>query len=373
VWPGGSDDLADSYCGRVLSGDVPSLISDAASEPGVADIAATWELPIGAHLSVPITTPDGRVYGTMCCFSRLANPALSRRDVEVLRIFAEVVGAHLEPLAARHAAQVIAREAVSRVLDEGGPGLALQPIVSLRDGGVAGYEALARFPTEGGGTEEWFRAAAVGGLGTALESAAVHAAVKLLPQISASCYLAVNVSAGALLQSASIEALLTGPHASRLVVELTEHQRIEQPARLDAVLGRLRAQGARIAVDDAGSGYAGLERVLSLRPEVLKLDRTLVNGVAGHPGQQAMCAAMVGFTRRVGADLVAEGVESGDDLLALRDLGVGHAQGYLLGRPRIPQPSRIDGSSDIDPTPAETAARAVLCQHQSPPSADRPQ
>lgn len=129
------------------------------------------------------------------------------------------------------------------------------------------------------------------------------------------------------------------------MLELTEHHRIEGQQQLNAALDRVRQAGGRIAVDDAGSGYAGLQRILALRPEVLKLDRSLVHGVKGHLGQQAMCQAMVDFSRRMGADLVAEGVETEDDLLTLRGLGVSHAQGYLLGRPSLLADERDRGES----------------------------
>jgi EAL domain-containing protein (putative c-di-GMP-specific phosphodiesterase class I) len=119
------------------------------------------------------------------------------------------------------------------------------------------------------------------------------------------------------------------------VVELTEHQSITPSRLLAHRLETLRGAGVRIAVDDAGSGYAGLERILHLRPEVLKLDRVLVQGVAQHAGRRAMCEAMVQFTRRTGAALVAEGVEEEPDLEVLRRLGVDFAQGYLLGLPTI--------------------------------------
>jgi EAL domain-containing protein (putative c-di-GMP-specific phosphodiesterase class I) len=370
VQPGDGDDVADSYCGRVLSGRIPSLIPDARREPGVADLSATWQLPVGAHLSVPILTPDGRTYGTLCCFSRLPNPDLSARDVQVLRIFAEVVGSHLEPLAVRQAAQSVAHDAVTEVLDAGGPRMALQPIVRLGNGGIVGYEALARFPATFDGPESWFRAAAAAGLNTALESAAVHAALRLLPRIPDPASLTVNVSASALLDSTSIVAMFTGPRAPRLVLEVTEHQRIEDPEALDAKLTRIREAGARVAVDDAGSGYAGLERILALRPEVLKLDRALVHSVAEHPGRQAMCQAMVGFTRRVGADLVAEGVETTDDLLMLRALGVSHAQGYLLGRPRIPGERENIENLHTGWISSEAQARRLLTGELTDPSAE---
>jgi len=333
---GSSDDLDDTYCARVLDGRIPGLIVDAGQEPGVADLDATWELPIGSHLSVPVSTADGGVFGTLCCFSRQVVPGLHEGDLAALRMFADIVSKHLEPLVTHQRTRALAQERISKVLDEGSLRMALQPIIEISSGQVCGYEALARFPDSVGWTpDRWFDAADSVGMGTALESAAVHAALSLLPRIPVGLSLAVNVSAPALLASVSIPAMFAGPLSRRLVLELTEHQRISDPERLNGSLERARAAGARVAVDDAGSGYAGLERILSLNPEVLKLDRTLVQGVADHPGRQAMCEAMVRFTEQTGAQLIAEGVETQEDLDALRVRGVSHAQGYLLGRPAV--------------------------------------
>jgi EAL domain-containing protein (putative c-di-GMP-specific phosphodiesterase class I) len=334
IVPGGSDVLEDTYCGRVLDGRIPELIHDAALVPEVADLAATWELPVGSHVSTPIRTSDGATYGTLCCFSRAVHPRLTQSDVEVLRTFANVVSAHLEPLVEQQRSTELARERIGNVLDDGGPSMALQPIVDLSTNLVCGYEALARFPRDiAWNPEQWFAHAHRVGMGVALESAAVHAATRLLPRLRAGISLAVNVSAPALLSSASIVELLTGAGSEQLVLEITEHQTIADPDRLAAVLARVRAAEVRIAVDDAGSGYAGLERILVLDPEVLKLDRSLVDGIAHHAGRQAMCEAMVRFTARMGTRLIAEGVETEADLKTLRHLGVGYAQGYLLGRP----------------------------------------
>lgn len=336
IVPGDSDLLDETYCGRVLDGRIPELIVDAANVPEVADLAATRDLPIGSHVSTPIRTSDGGTYGTLCCFSKTVHPRLTHRDLEVLRTFATVVSAHLEPLVEQQRSTELTQERITDLLDDGGPAMALQPIVDLSTDLVHGYEALARFPREvDWNPEQWFANAHRVGMGVALESAAVHVATRLLPRLPPGLSLAVNVSAPALLASASIAELLTGLGSERLVLEITEHQKITHPDRLAAVLARIRAAGVRIAVDDAGSGYAGLERILVLAPEILKLDRSLVSGISQHLGRQALCEAMVRFTARMGTQLVAEGVETEADLQTLRDLGVGLAQGYLLGRPAL--------------------------------------
>lgn len=330
---GGSDALEETYCGRVLDGRLPGLVIDAGVEAAVADLAATRELPIGTHLSVPVHTGTS-VYGTLCCFSRRVHADVSEPEMATLRMFADIVGTHLQPLVDRAREAAGEQELIGQVLDHGGPAMVVQPIVDLATGSAWAYEALARFSgRDGWGPQDWFDAAARVGLGVALESAAVHQALGLLARLPGRTLLAVNVSAAALSSSASLAAMLTSQAGPRLVVEVTEHERIHDPQRLHAVLTLARAAGVQVAVDDAGSGFAGLEHILTLAPEVLKLDRVLVDGIARDPARQAMCEAMVSFCRRTGTNLVAEGVETRRDLSMLRRLGVTHAQGYLLGRP----------------------------------------
>lgn len=330
---GGSDALDDSYCGRVLDGRLPGLVLDARSEPAVADLPVTHDLPVGTHLSVPVFTGSD-LYGTLCCFSRTVHPEVATGDLEILRMFAVIVGKHLQPLVDRARAAADEQACLGQVLDDGGPSIVVQPMVELGTGAIYAYEALSRFPGRTGwGPQQWFDAADRVGLGVALESAAVHRALTLLPHLPKGARLSVNVSARALLASASILAMLTGHAAERLIVEVTEHERVADTRRLDAVLAMARAAGAQVAVDDAGSGFAGLEHIVALSPEILKLDRALVHGIAKDPARQAMCEAMVGFCRRTSAVIVAEGVENPEDLQMVRSLGVTHAQGFHLGRP----------------------------------------
>lgn len=333
---GEADPLEETYCGRVLGGRLPCLVRDASVEPAVADIEATTQLPIGTHVSVPVHSGGG-VYGTLCCFSRTVVEDVSPRDVDTMRMFADIVGRHLQPVVDRARGVAVETRLVQEVLDRGGPAIALQPIFELARDTVYGYEALSRLPDRAGwGPVEWFEAAERVGLGSALEAAAVRNALRLLPRLSGDARLAVNVSARSLLASPDILDLCAGhQEGHRLVVEVTEHERIPDSRGLRDRLAALRAAGVRVAVDDAGSGFAGLEHILTLRPDVLKLDRGLVHGIVADPARQAMCVAMASFCRHTDAILVAEGVETHADLDTLRALRITHAQGYLLGRPVI--------------------------------------
>jgi EAL domain-containing protein (putative c-di-GMP-specific phosphodiesterase class I) len=332
---GDSDEVEASYCARVVDGRIPELIPDVGALRGLVDLPVT-PFPVGAHLSVPLRRLDGTAFGTLCCFSRTPDAHLRERDLNVLRLVADVIEPHVRFLVSHEESANLASSRVVGVLATGGPEIALQPIVDLRTDRVAGFEALARFPDDVGWTpDRWFAEAHGVRHGVALEAAAVAAALRTIDRLPEDATLSVNVSAEALCASGAIPAMVADGPGERLVVELTEHQRVATSETLDARLAALRESGARIAVDDAGSGYAGLEHILHLRPEVLKLDRVLVQGVAHHPGRRAMCEAMVQFTRRTRAQLVAEGVETEADLEVLRRLGVDLAQGFLLGRPTV--------------------------------------
>lgn len=337
---GDSDPLEESYCSLVVDGRIPELIPDTSEHDLLRNFEATTALPVGSHMSVPLRNggnePGNEPVGTLCCFSRQPDSGLRERDLDVLRMFAELIGSHMHFLMTHDRRTRGMRARIDGVLELGGPRIALQPIHNIVTDEVRGFEALARFPSHDGWTpDRWFHEADRVGLGPTLEASAARAALDLVPGLAPQSVLSVNVSAKALLEAPEIAAMFTGEHATRLVLELTEHARVQDYARLEAQLDPLRRAGALLAVDDAGSGYAGLEHILRLRPDVLKLDRALVQGIADHPGRRALCQAMVGFTRETGCSLVAEGVETEQDLQALRDLGVVYAQGYLLGRPEV--------------------------------------
>jgi EAL domain/GAF domain len=102
------------------------------------------------------------------------------------------------------------------------------------------------------------------------------------------------------------------------------------------VLAGLRARGARVALDDAGAGYAGLQQVIRIAPDILKVDRSLVHGAHSDPSRYALLEALVSFAGTTGAAVCGEGVEDLADLRALGDLDATYAQGYALARPAEP-------------------------------------
>jgi EAL domain-containing protein (putative c-di-GMP-specific phosphodiesterase class I) len=126
---------------------------------------------------------------------------------------------------------------------------------------------------------------------------------------------------------------ILGVPAHRVIVELTEHNAIDDYPGLVDSLGSLRHRGTRISIDDTGSGYSSLAHILKLAPDLIKLDRDLVSGIDVDPVRRALAASLVSFAAETGAQIVAEGVETEDELAVLRQLGLRYAQGYYLGRP----------------------------------------
>lgn len=245
--------------------------------------------------------------------------------------------------------------------------IAYQPIRELATGRTVGYEALARFRgVYRGSVEDIFTSARGLGLGLELELAAAAEALTDLPDIPG--YLAVNLSPAALLDD-TVLALVERAPADRLVIELTEHERVADYARLRERLRDLRSRGVRIAADDIGAGFAGLRHIAELRPDILKLDRSLVGGIVDSTTHRNLLTAMVAFAERENSQLVAEGVETRAELVALRELGVELGQGYLLGRP-LPIDRRTGeprSGTDAFGSVANVVPLALRRHHSAPP------
>ena len=216
--------------------------------------------------------------------------------------------------------------------------MAVQPILDLRTGRLAGFEALARFPG-GRAPDTCFAQAYAHGLGFKLEAAAVRAALDM-PSPPEGAYLSVNLSANAL-ASDEVQAVLPA-RLDGLVIEITEHEPLGDEPELRAALDDARSRGARLAVDDAGSGYAGLKSVAALAPDLIKLDRTLISGVDQDPVKAALIEAFVRYARDSGAGVIAEGIETLDELGRLAELDVAFGQGFGIARPDYdyPRPDR---------------------------------
>lgn len=217
-----------------------------------------------------------------------------------------------------------------------------QPIVDLQRGVVRGYEALARFPEAPEvPTAAWFEAAARLGCAGELEAQVVTAALVARPLLVRNRFIAVNLSAGALLSDEVAAALRDAPRLDSIVVELGDRSGGPDTAELRVAVDALRARGAGLAVDDGGAGYDNLDRIAGLRPQFLKLDGALTLGMPDDESRTALVRTFCDLAARFDAWIVAEGIERAEQLDALARLGVPLGQGYALGRP-APAMAEID-------------------------------
>jgi EAL domain-containing protein (putative c-di-GMP-specific phosphodiesterase class I) len=212
--------------------------------------------------------------------------------------------------------------------------MALQPVVDLVSSAVVGHEALARFSGRVP-TERWFRAAALHDLGTELERQTLRLALANLLTLPEQEFLAINASPAAVHDDEILRMLLE-VDLTRVVVEITEHDAVNDYGQTRRVLADLRRRGARIAVDDVGAGFASLRHVLLLQPDVIKLDWALTRDVHNNATQAAIVRSVVGFADEVGAVVLAEGIEVAEQVPPLVEAGVTLGQGWHLGIPLIP-------------------------------------
>ncbi len=278
----------------------------------------------GAHdfLTKPIDTTEATL--------RIANLLQTRQLYATLRqVTARSTPAETGP--SDDHAEVLAR--IRAVLQDRSIQQVFQPVQELATGTTVGYEALSRFPSPTlTGPDRWFADAFTVGLGVQLEWLAATAVLPYLQSSPPQLFVALNMSPATVLHLG--EDQLCHPDLwPRIVIELTEHVPVEDYPALHRALAPARSHGARLAVDDLGSGYGGFRHLLQLRPDIIKLDISLVAGIDRDMGQKALTRALLGFANEVGAQVIAEGIEQLDELTALQDLGVPWGQGYLLGRP----------------------------------------
>ena len=332
---GDSMPMADGYCQRVVDGQLPELIVDTATVPEAMAIPETRTVPIGSHLSVPIRLKNGSVYGTFCCFNFSADPSLNPRDLHFMRAFADIAAFQIDHELEMAASRTAKNARIVDALARGEPTMVYQPVVSLADLRVVGLECLARFGLEPARSpDRWFTEAAELGRGAELELQAIRNGLDGLRRVGVPDDLRVwlNTSTSTLMAT-DISAHLQGFAPDRIVLELTEHEHVADYAALEAVLRPLRARGVRVAIDDAGAGYSSMSHILNIAPDHIKLDLSLTRHIDRDRKRRALAAALIEFGKQTDCSIVAEGVESVDELDALRALGAQYAQGFFLCEP----------------------------------------
>ena len=262
------------------------------------------------------------------------------------------------------AAQVLATQRVRRriehIIDNGLLMTAFQPIVDVQNWTIVGVEALSRFVEDPGTAPDvWFAEASAIGLGAALELRAVRTALTAAQALPTHLYVSVNVAPMTCLDPALRQIVAeSGIDPRRLILEVTEHSQVADYGPLTTVLTELRACGIRIAVDDAGAGFASGQHILKIKPDIIKLDRGIITAIDTEPGQRALAAGLVAFATHIGAQVTAEGVETLRESTCIRELGIQCVQGFFYGRPTVERREWASWTA----SPASAAAMSTALQ-----------
>jgi PAS domain S-box-containing protein len=221
---------------------------------------------------------------------------------------------------------------IQEVLDNELLDLVYQPIFELDSDRVIAFEALSRFPGDPArGPDRWFAEAWDVGLGVPLELLAVQVAGRALHEIPTGVGLTVNASPPTVFADGFMSCF--GQDAGRITVELTEHLHVDDYEGFSARLGPLRTAGGTVAIDDFGAGYASLRHILKVRPEWIKLDISLTERIDENSVAHALANSLITFAQQVGVEVIAEGIETEDELDALLEIGFKYGQGFYFGMP----------------------------------------
>lgn len=294
----------------------------------VADLEDMAEL---ISMTVGIAEDCSRVNAEL---ADIANPEVRRRRSD--RLTSDSAGRFvMNVIDPKAVALADARRRVEGVLaDPLALSVVFQPIVDLGSGEVVAVEALSRFHSSPQRPPDvWFGEAHQTGLGTELEMLAVMRALACLPALPDGVAMTINVGPQTIRSSEFLDAVTGTNDTGRVVVELTEHAVVQDYPELGQTILGLRRMGTRLAVDDTGAGFASLAHILKLAPDFIKLDRELVAGIDLDPVRRALATALVSFAADTGARILAEGIETEDELDVVRRLDVSYAQGYRLGPP----------------------------------------
>jgi EAL domain-containing protein (putative c-di-GMP-specific phosphodiesterase class I) len=210
--------------------------------------------------------------------------------------------------------------------------IVVQPVFDLNTGQIRKFEALSRFGDTSRGPDTWFNEAHELDIGIELELFAIKKALRILHFIPDNVSLAINASASSIV-SDQFGDLILSADMPRIIVELTEHNPVENYDELTSKINDLRQAGVRLSVDDMGAGISSLSHILKLAPDFIKLDRFLISKIHDDPARLSLANALRIFSQKTGYKLVAEGIETAEELKVVSELGIELGQGYFLAMP----------------------------------------
>lgn len=293
-----------------------------------------------SHFTAPVKSLTGTKIGTLICASPAQQRNITASEDRIASAIARLIAANIIVVTkAKHPQHDLERDIV-QTLTQNRFSQVFQPIHRLSDMSVAGFEALTRFPDlRGMDTLQTFRAARTLGLGPQYD---IHAVMQIvgatIETVRERGYISFNASHQTLMLD-TITTLYewggTGLPRDGYIIEISEQDAIENFDALRVRLRKIRELGMKLAIDDVGAGQTGLQHILRLEPDMIKIDRSVTAEIVGHKASRAMLHALTNFGAQTDCEIVCEGVETEAQLAILHDLNVPYAQGYLLGRPAL--------------------------------------
>ena len=291
---------------------------------------ATIEAGLRAEALAPLIWNDEPIGLLSVGATSAANANRLSGRLATLTEFSVMSGAILGPMLSERWQRDRLRAEVQSVIAARAFTPVFQPIVNLATRKFVGYEALTRF-SDGTRPDLRFLAADKVGMMVPLEMATLNLQVEQAKRLPKGSFVSLNVSPTLAIRLTPLLDIVAAVDRA-VVLEITEHAEIDDYSCLMAALNQVRSH-AMLAVDDAGAGYAGLHHILELRPQYVKLDISLVRNIDSDPARQAMVTGMARFAESVGCALIAEGIETENELTTLRLLKVEYGQGYFLAKP----------------------------------------
>lgn len=260
------------------------------------------------------------------------------------------------------------RKEFKNIIETRNINILFQPIVSLSEGRNYGFEALSRGPRNSAfySPEVLFPFAAQEGCLYTLEKMARELAIKESKGIIQNEKLFINMSAQAIYQSnytpGNTVSLLQQYHLSPsdIVFEITERSAIHDFLSFRKVLSHYRSQGFQIAVDDAGAGYSSLQAISELEPDYIKVDKSLIHGINESRIKKNILESFTMFAKKMNSKVIAEGIETPEELKMVKDLGIDLGQGFFLARPENPVSSISLPALEILQNKSETCTYSPL-------------
>jgi EAL domain-containing protein (putative c-di-GMP-specific phosphodiesterase class I) len=330
---GNADPINETYCQKITDEKLSPIITNTKANPITKAMPVTKKLGIGAYIGVPINLSNGKLYGTFCCYKSHHDESLNDRDLSFLNIISEIATDLIEKNLSKSVSHTHTKSVIQQIISDNDISMYFQPIYSLRHNKIAGFESLARFFTTPYKTPDiWFKEASKVGLNEALEMLAIKNAVKDMAQLNDTIYIAINCSPSHIL-SGALEHTLQQSDCTRLVLEITEHSPISDYEKMRTALTPLRKRGLRLAIDDVGAGFSSFQHILELEADIIKLDISLTQNINTDDRKFLLAKALCGFAKAIDCTIVAEGIETEEELNSLRKLNVDSVQGYFIGRP----------------------------------------